>query len=261
MRQNIDEMWKTDPRRKLLVKRLGNERLADGMRVEINWLLLDHKGGSIPFKKFQFVENFQDWIDCGLGELKGDEVHIVGADAYAEFFEKQKKNAKKPRLAKSIQKQPKLAKTSQTQPTKPSISISSSSSNSDSNSGSVGVTDPPPEAPGPDRELSRSIWKAYSDSYFTRYGTEPVRNAKVNGQVAQLAKRLGSEAPDVVRFYLGHNKSFYVSKLHDIGICLSDAEALRTQWATDTKVTSTAAGHADKSDTLREQLKRLGGNK
>lgn len=119
-----------------------------------------------------------------------------------------------------------------------------------------------PKAPPPvDKALVKEIWKAYSDSFFNRYRTEPVRNAKVNAQVGQLAKRLGQEAVDVVRFYLAHNKAFYVSKTHEFGLCLSDAESLRTQWATNTKVTATAANQADQSDSLREQLKRLGGEK
>ncbi len=113
-----------------------------------------------------------------------------------------------------------------------------------------------PAAPK-DLGLSAEIWRAYSDSYFARYGTEPVRNAKVNGQVAQLAKRLGSEAPDVVRFFLQHNKSYYVSKAHEIGACLSDAEALRTQWATDTKITNRQAKQADDMAANATLLKRI----
>lgn len=79
--------------------------------------------------------------------------------------------------------------------------------------------------------LTSQIWDTYRDAYFLRYLQEPVRNKKVNSQIKQLAERLGAEAPDVVRFYVHHPKTFYVSKLHEIGLCLSDAESLRTQWA------------------------------
>ncbi len=119
------------------------------------------------------------------------------------------------------------------------------------------VTAAPPAVAPVNIALNSEIWKSYCDAYFDRYSTEPVRNAKINGQIAQLAKRLGSEAPDVVRFYVGHNKSFYVSKLHEIGICLSDAESLRTQWATGNKVTSKQASQADDTATLDSQLKRI----
>jgi hypothetical protein len=150
-RQNIDEEWKTDPRRGLLAKRLGNPRLADGMRVEVNWMILDHKGSPIPLKKFQFVENFQDWLDSGLGKVLGDLVHIAGADRYKEFFDKQKENGLKggrPPKPKETQNNPGLPKGSQTKPENPSFSISSSISiskerrdtvKSDSASESLGV--------------------------------------------------------------------------------------------------------------------------
>jgi len=99
------------------------------------------------------------------------------------------------------------------------------------------------------KKLNSEIWESYREAYASRYRTEPVRNAKVNTQIAQLGKRLGNEAPDVVRFFVDHNKSFYLTKLHDIGLCLSDAEALRTQWFHDKAVTEKDVKRfADKQD-------------
>ena len=109
----------------------------------------------------------------------------------------------------------------------------------------------------PDKILNGKIWDAYSIAYLARYGTEPVRNAKVNAQISQLAKRLGEEAPDVVRFYVGHSKSFYVQKAHEIGLCLADAEGLRTQWATGNKITNKLAQQTDAASALGDQLKRI----
>lgn len=114
-----------------------------------------------------------------------------------------------------------------------------------------------PTTPPVNIVLNSEIWKSYCDAYFLRYNTEPVRNAKINGQVAQLAKRLGAEAPDVARFFVGHNKSYYVTKLHEFGACLQDAESLRTQWATGNKVTTKQAIQADEAQTLNSQLKRI----
>lgn len=105
--------------------------------------------------------------------------------------------------------------------------------------------------------LAGKIWESYSTAYFTRYGSDPVRNAKVNAQIGQLAKRLGDEAPDVVRFYVGHSKSFYVQKAHEIGLCLADAEGLRTQWATGTKITNVQARQADSAAAITDQIKRI----
>lgn len=90
-----------------------------------------------------------------------------------------------------------------------------------------------PEVPS----LSSQVWSAYSEEYAKRYHTQPVRNAKVNGQIARLVSRLGHEAPEVVRFFVKHPDRFYVSKLHDIGLCLVNAEALRTQWFHDKPIT------------------------
>ena len=93
-------------------------------------------------------------------------------------------------------------------------------------------------------------WKAYADAYQDRYGTPPVRNAKVNGQLAQLVARLGAdEAPAVARFYLGHQSGLYVSSMHATDLLLRDAEKLRTEWATGRKVTRTSAMMADRTQT------------
>lgn len=94
------------------------------------------------------------------------------------------------------------------------------------------------------------VWEAYSTAYFNRYGTEPVRNAKVNSQLSQLVKRVGeSEAPSVASFYVGHQSSYYVSRMHPVDCLLSDAEKLRTEWATGRRMTNTKAQQTDKTAT------------
>lgn len=107
--------------------------------------------------------------------------------------------------------------------------------------------------------LTRKIWEAYKNAYLDRYKVEPVRNASVNGKISQLAKRLGAEGPAVVKFFVEHPKTFYVSKLHDIGLCLSDAEALRTQWARGKAITNADLKNYDQSqeaNALHEAIKR-----
>lgn len=90
-------------------------------------------------------------------------------------------------------------------------------------------------------EACRSIWRSYSDAYFNRYQTEPVRNAKVNGQVNQLHKRLGAEAADVAYYFVGINDAFLMRSMHEFGALLAKAEAYRTQWATGRQVNGTTA--------------------
>lgn len=108
------------------------------------------------------------------------------------------------------------------------------------------------KADGDETELQakcRETWAAYSTAYLDRYGTEPVRNATVNAQVKQFVQRIGSEAPEVIRFYLTHDKHFYVSNLHQFGHATKDAEKLRTEWATNRRVSDASARLADRSQS------------
>lgn len=90
-----------------------------------------------------------------------------------------------------------------------------------------------------------NVWDAYAEAYQARYGVQPVRNAKVNSQLRQLVDRIGADAPAVAAFFVTHNGSWYVSKAHSVGSLLNDAEKLRTEWATQRKVTQTEARQAD----------------
>lgn len=96
---------------------------------------------------------------------------------------------------------------------------------------------------------SAPVWNAYSAAYLKRYGTEPVRNAKVSSQLSQLVDRLGAElAPQVAAFYVTHNHRYYVESGHTVGPLLKDAEKLCTEFRTGRKVTSVQARQADKTD-------------
>lgn len=90
------------------------------------------------------------------------------------------------------------------------------------------------------------VWSAYKDAYFGRYGVEPVRNARVNAQVAQFKSRVPvHEAADIARFYVAHSQSFYVLQKHPVSLLLRDAEGLRTEWASGRSVTRAEAAQAD----------------
>ena len=101
-------------------------------------------------------------------------------------------------------------------------------------------------------------WDAYAMAYFDRYGTEPVRNARTNGQFAQIAKRLpANEIEHVVAWYVSSNTAMYVRDKHGTGLLLRDCEGLRTEWATGLTVTQTTAKLADKKQnnlSVAEQL-------
>ena len=117
---------------------------------------------------------------------------------------------------------------------------------------SADASDRRPESPG----ITFEVWEAYAAAYLNRYGAEPVRNAKVNGQLKNLRDRLGAdEAPQVAAFYLTHPNRWYIEKGHSVQCLLNDAEKLRTEWATGRKVTSTSAQQADRSSTNMEAAK------
>jgi hypothetical protein len=280
-RINIEECWWTDPRRSKLVKLVGDENAADGMAVRMWRLAQEFWGrsrGLVPTEIFETLEANAKLIQAKLAEVRGEYVYVKGSSQYLDWHAERKekaiengqkggkKSAQRPRNAKGqLLKCPSNSQApSKQKPSTSKPSDSDSDSDSDSRSGSLGVANPPAEPPGPVEDpvvLNRKIWDAYSAAYFTRYGTEPVRDKIVNSQIKKIGERLGAEAPDVAAFYVKHDKGFYVSNLHKIGLLLTDVEALRTQWATGRKVTQKQAMQADDSSALREQLKRFGGTK
>jgi hypothetical protein len=102
----------------------------------------------------------------------------------------------------------------------------------------------------PKPAMTAGVWVAYEAAYRARYGVDPVRNATVNGQLAQLLRRLGhDEAPAVAAWYLASKNAFYVASGHSVANLLRDAEKLRTEWATGRQVTQTQAMQGDKTQT------------
>lgn len=94
-------------------------------------------------------------------------------------------------------------------------------------------------------------WEAYCSAHEQRYGIAPVRNARVNGQLASLIRCIGAiEAPAVAAFYVGHNRAAYVQAKHATNLLARDAEGLRTEWATNRTVTDTEARQADRTQAI-----------
>lgn len=108
------------------------------------------------------------------------------------------------------------------------------------------------------QDACRATWKAYSNAYFARYGAEPVRNARVNRNIVDLIKRIGmNDAPHVAAWYLTHNSAYYVRTGHSVGALLSDAEKLRTEWATGKRTTETKARQADRAATTASHVQDI----
>ncbi|NDE91615.1 MAG: hypothetical protein EB059_10885 [Alphaproteobacteria bacterium] len=100
------------------------------------------------------------------------------------------------------------------------------------------------------------IWEAYREAYRGRYGVDPVRNATTNTQCANLAKRLGAAAVEVVKFYLTHNDGFYLKTQHPIGLCLNQAESLHTQWQRGVAVTSGQVRQFENQHTTKSAVEQ-----
>lgn len=107
----------------------------------------------------------------------------------------------------------------------------------------IQVLKPKAARPKTDAQIANTnTWDAYTIAYLERYGVEPVRNAKVNAQVAQLVQRLGAEeAPQVAMFYVTINDSFFIRSSHELGLLVSRAEGIRTQWLTGRQVNAVTA--------------------
>lgn len=88
------------------------------------------------------------------------------------------------------------------------------------------------------KELRGRVWNGYSVAYAAKYGVEPVRNAKTNSAIANIVKRIGSDAEAVAVWFVSHPDAFYVKSLHDVTLLLKDCERLRTQWATGRTITN-----------------------
>lgn len=103
-----------------------------------------------------------------------------------------------------------------------------------------------------------NAWACYAIAYQERYGVEPVRNAAVNGQLTNLIKRIGGiEAPHVARFYVASNAAFYVKAGHSVAMLLKDCEKLRTEWATNSRMTETRARQGDRTEANGQVFRDL----
>lgn len=105
-----------------------------------------------------------------------------------------------------------------------------------------GVAVAKPEPP------TRQVWTAYSEAYRQRYGVEPTRNARVNGQLAMFVSYVGAEdAPHIAASYVRSRNSHYAQRGHSVGVMVTDAEKLRTEWLNGRQMTATTARHEDRT--------------
>lgn len=115
-----------------------------------------------------------------------------------------------------------------------------------------------PAKPENQTAANRATWAAYRQAYLDRYGVEPLRNAKVNGQIAQFVRTVGAEdAPKLAAFYLAHNGGFFVQRRHDFGLLLQSAQQIRTDWLRGEQMTTTRARQTENTQSNLETAKRV----
>ena len=122
------------------------------------------------------------------------------------------------------------------------------------------VADKPPMTAKPKRNTpnpaNAETWQAYRAAYLQAYGVEPLRNAKVNGQIANFVKMVGEDkAPHIAAFYVSHPNQWYRTKGHDFGTLLANAQALATDWQRNTRTTSVQTRQQEKTAANMESHK------
>jgi len=243
-RLNIEDEYWGDNRRAQLAIKLGCQFKADGVMTNA-WKLaqkfwsLDKK--LIP-KKHWIEAGMPDAVfEVKFADDRGDYVYVRGTEEKFSWYVERQEAAKKGGAASANKRWPskRQAKVDQTvtksnqslskskqsvtkrKQTQPSSSFSSSSSTSTSFSNSAssnlapGVSDetaPPPELPISlelvEEPKTKATWCSYKEAYRTKYGEEPVWNAKVGGQLSQFVDRLGrEESPQVAAFYFSTRRT------------------------------------------------------
>jgi hypothetical protein len=222
-----------------------------------NWYL-KHPDGLIPFSEWATQPELALLEKYGLAERLENGIYVKGSKTQCEYLSKRSLAGKKGGLKSQEISASKRKQIEQNQPSSSSSSSISTSSSSSKKNKSIteGVK-------APARSLGSEIWDSYRGAYVNRYGVEPVRNQTTNTQCANLGKRLGESAIEVVRFYLTHNDGYYLRNQHPIGLCLSQAESLHTQWQRGVAVTGTQVRNAEKTinnaETLEALRKQFGG--
>ncbi len=293
-RINVDDKWwVNDPRRDKFVELVGNEMMADGLALKF-WRLGQEAFSTnkmVNKKKFMMVQHAKAFLACELAEERDGGIYIKGSkrhDWLKARVEAGRKGGSQKSTAKStaakLREELKAASraqvaeitgpdhkqnaqtTSKHKPHSHSHSHSHSHDQSqfqiqeDENTNTT--RNPKPKKPKPEvsdneRNLRRSCWQAYCDAYQSRWKVQPTPNATVYSQVAAFVRRIGSEAPEVLGFYVNHGDSFYVKKGHPVGLALKDAESLHMQWKKGMQITHAKIKQYEQQSHYKEQLERL----
>jgi hypothetical protein len=262
-----------------LVELTGNKYIAIGMLVSAFSLAQKYwiSHGYIP--KDEWTESLEAVVSVRLAVASDNGVYVKGSKEQFSWLQQKHDAGKKGGLSKSDKKLNALAnnrknikaKLKQNQSENesdrnalkpltltltPSLSPSlSQNSNSDSNN-SCNEVQNKNKISKEETAQNVKIREAFFDAYRLRYGIDPNYNYKLNIQISQLRKDVGFEtALELVRFYLKHNDSWYLKNTHEFGLCLKNANTLRTQMLRDQPITSIQIKNFEKTSNLVQLAK------
>lgn len=108
------------------------------------------------------------------------------------------------------------------------------------------------------QQANAETWQSYANAYFNRYQVEPLRNAKTNTVISNFVKAVGAEvAPAMARYYVNMNNPFYLQKVHSVGLLLSDAEQIRTQFLKNREITRQDIKRVEAAQISRNAIDEL----
>lgn len=98
---------------------------------------------------------------------------------------------------------------------------------------------------------SHKTWVAYAIVYHRRYGSWPIWNGRVGGQIANFIEQVGeARAPAIAWHYVRHcHEEFVVKQMHPIKLLQADAQKWATQCDTGKSGTAEGARQADRTAT------------
>jgi hypothetical protein len=91
------------------------------------------------------------------------------------------------------------------------------------------------------QKACKETLRSYGYAYESRYGTDPVVNAKLRSQIREFVKRIGQEeAPKVAAFFLKCDDAFFARMRHSFDVLLKQAEAITSRFRTNAVSTDAA---------------------
>lgn len=101
----------------------------------------------------------------------------------------------------------------------------------------------PTEATDSGAPITTQVFLRYAAAFKLRYGTFPIRNAKISSMIVQFCKRVPhAEAPEIAAYYLTDESTLYTRSSHCVELLLRDAEGIRAAWATGRKTVTKVNG-------------------